>query len=495
MTVAPILLFWLLAALALRGDGKGLLYLLFGALPLGSFAVLPPSITGGLTFTPAPVAALLLSARVLMSRDGLIFLQQNAGNTRRLGLLTLFWITAALVTVFAPRMFMGVAQVIEMRTTIPRAVPLQPTTQNLSQFAYLTISVLTVFAFAHILKYPSWHRATLRALLLGGCVAVMTGLLDLLASRAGLSGILSPLRTATYALLIDVEVLGVKRVVGLMPEASAYGALCVSLAASLHFLGRLSPDAILRDRVRPVAVGLLVLMTALSTSSSAYLGLIAFAAIVILEWGWRLMRSSPATNSRLLAVDGVVGLAGGLILVTILIVRPETLAPAVEMFDRMVLQKTSSASFAGRSMWNEVSMQALWDTHGVGVGVGGTRASSQIVSILTNTGVLGFALFVLFLLTSYLRNVRSLEAWGRECVRSGRWALFPSLVTASLVGTSVDFGLLNALLLAAMIHPSAYYSHGASRDFLPRPIVYAGANFQSEQPSKTNMNYSKSGNI
>ena len=127
-----------------------------------------------------------------------------------------------------------------MRSTILLlgSVPLQPTTQNLSQLAYMTISIITVFAFACVLKRPGWWTAILQGLLLGGVVAIVTGLLDMAGQASPIGAALAPFRTASYALLTDVEILGAKRVVGLMPEASAYGGLCISLIAALHFLGR-----------------------------------------------------------------------------------------------------------------------------------------------------------------------------------------------------------------------------------------------------------------
>ena len=77
MEFLPIAAFWALTLLALLGDGKSLVYLLFSALSFGSFAVIPPGLTGGLTFTPAPMVSLILAARILLTPTGFAFLYQT----------------------------------------------------------------------------------------------------------------------------------------------------------------------------------------------------------------------------------------------------------------------------------------------------------------------------------------------------------------------------------------------------------------------------------
>ena len=63
MTAIPIVLFWTLALHGLFSRKPMLVYLFFATMPVGAFAVIPTSLTGGLTFTPTPVIALLLIAR------------------------------------------------------------------------------------------------------------------------------------------------------------------------------------------------------------------------------------------------------------------------------------------------------------------------------------------------------------------------------------------------------------------------------------------------
>ena len=72
MTIAAILAFWTLAGWAFFGrDGGRLVHGFFLSLPFGSFAVLPPAATGGLTLSPTPIVALLILLRCLVRRGGI----------------------------------------------------------------------------------------------------------------------------------------------------------------------------------------------------------------------------------------------------------------------------------------------------------------------------------------------------------------------------------------------------------------------------------------
>jgi hypothetical protein len=473
MEFLPIAAFWALTLLALLGDGKSLVYLLFSALSFGSFAVIPPGLTGGLTFTPAPMVSLILAARILLTPTGFAFLYQTAFDLRRLLLLMLYWVVAVIVTLLAPRLFAGQVEVIEVRSTILLlgSVPLQPTTQNLSQLAYMTISIITVFAFACVLKRPGWWTAILQGLLLGGVVAIVTGLLDMAGQASPIGAALAPFRTASYALLTDVEILGAKRVVGLMPEASAYGGLCISLIAALHFLGRLTPNALMRDTIRPLVVLGLIVMAALSTSSAAYVALGVFAGVAGLEWVWRLLTAgSGRTDLRRLWREGAFGIAAVMALALVIMANPGVLSPAVEMVDRMVFQKTTTSSFKERTMWTAVSWRALWDTYGFGVGLGGTRASNAFVAVASNTGVLGAALFYGFLAWLFLRPLPDSPDLARGAMAAARWAFLPGFTVGLMVGTSANFGALAALYFAilAVAAPSA---SRVERELRPRRLI------------------------
>lgn len=454
MFVIPIAIFWALAIWGVFSRRPVLIYLFFGSMSFGSMAALPPPMTAGLTFTPTPIVALLIALRTLGHWKGLNFTIASALMPRRGLLLFLFWLVAAVTTIFMPRIFSGQVSIIPVRGTLNASYPLYPTPQNISQLAYLTISVITVVAFARLLQNEGLRRHAMIGLFFGGCMAVFTGFLDFSSQYAPVAPLLEPFRTATYALLTEVEVLGAKRVIGLMPEASTYGNLCLNFLCILMFLRHWLSGGVVASRYFYALVGSLVLFCWLSTSSSTYVGLILLFGLLGGEWFWRAMESGrDRRRARGLVPEFWFVFGGVSAVLAVILVVPSLLDPITAMFDRMVLQKTTSHSFDERNMWTAVSLQAMIDTYGIGVGVGSTRPSNAFVAVLSSTGILGALLFYGFVLQLLLRGADPADPQGRIIVSAVRWAFLPVFTVNFLVGTSADFGTFWAFqfgLLAAI---------------------------------------------
>lgn len=446
MIFIPIVLFWGLALFGFFSRKRHvLLYLFFASMPFGSFAVVPPAFTAGLTFTPTPILALLIIARTLLNPAGLKFALGAAIAPRGLLLLFLFWVVAIIVTLFMPRLFAGQVEIISMRgITFMQTDLLWPTTQNISQLTYLSISILAVFAFARLLNTPQMRQHALAAMVLGGTIAVVTGLLDFATQYVPISPLLEPFRTATYALLTDVEVMNAKRVVGLMPEASAFGSLSLTFLTLLYFFRRAMENDVLRNKAAPVLIGLLLIMAWLSTSSATYIGLAIFGILAAAEWLWQALSSGRHTRRRGVGVGLYLLLAGLSGLSFIIVFMPSALDPFIGLIDRMVFQKTSTSSFEERNFWTATSWQALLDTYGLGVGVGGTRASNAFVALASNTGFLGAFLYYAFVLQSLMRQARPGDIPGATMMSAIRWSFPPGFILSLLAGTSADFGSVGA---------------------------------------------------
>jgi hypothetical protein len=462
MEAVAIVAFWSIVAWTLSRPAHALIYLFFASLPFGSFAAVPTSATGGLTLTPTTVAALLLIARRLGSARGLARALDAALTPSTALLLTLFWAVAGIATLFMPRFFAGRVPVVNV--ALAEVMTLRPTAQNVSQFVYISISVLVVLAFADLLRTASARRHALHALCLGAEVAVVTGFVDFLSQYLPMEGLLDPLRTANYALLTTDEILDSKRVVGLMPEASSFGCLVLAFLVSLYFFRRAMPAGRVRERVVPALMGALLLLGWLSTSSAAYLGLGAFGAVAVAHWCRRAL--APGRDADLrhglarelawsVAVLWVLALAG--------IARPGLFDPIARMLDTMVLQKTATASYEERSMWTRVSWEALMATHGMGVGLGGTRASNSAVALASNAGLAGAACYFLFVFQClFLRRVARADAQGRALRSALRWSFVPSFLASLTIGSTSDFGVFNAFLYALSI--------ALARPMAPEPV-------------------------
>jgi len=443
MTFAPIALFWMLALWAVSSRRPVLLYLFFGSTAFGAFAVVPTELTAGLTFTATPIVTLLLVARAFVSKSGADSFLTSAIRFNRLGWLFSFWIVAIVTSLFLPYFFAGEIMVVPMRDVKSGLQPLAPTPQNISQLVYISISILGVFAFAKVLRSRSDRQSALKALTFGGAVVCATGLLDYASQFLALNAVLEPFRTATYALVTNVEVLGGKRVVGLMPEASTFGGLCLEFLALLIFFRRAIESRRVRNVYAPVVIGLLALNIWLSTSSSAYVGIAILAVVLAAEAILRIFSRGHSGQLYRQDLMGELAVAVGLVatFALLLLLVPSVMEPVYALIDRMVLNKVDSGSFEERALWRNAAWDSVVASWGLGIGLGSARASSSVVSVLSGTGILGGVLFYGFVLQTLLRRSAHMNFEGQVILAAFRFAYIPPFVVTMLV-SGPDFGPL-----------------------------------------------------
>ncbi len=473
MEALPILLFWGLALWALFGKAQVQLYLFFGSMAFGAFAVIPSELTGGLTFTPTPMVLMLIIARSLCSPGGFVFFATSALSPKRLLLLLLFWITAILATMFLPRFFAGEIIIIPVRLELSTfGEPLFPTTQNISQLAYMTISIFAVFAFARLLRDPLIRQHALKAMCVGAGMAVFTGLLDFASGYVGLDPILSPFRTASYSLMTEVQIMGGKRVVGLMPEASAYGGLCVMFLSLTYFFRYAMLKRQTRERTAPILILLLIAMIWLSTSSASYVGLFVFLLCATIEWTVRKgTRRAGRISPKGMGVEFWTAWTLLVVVGCVVLFAPSLLDPIVEKVNEMVLNKSQTSSFEERSMWTATGWNALIDTWGLGVGIGATRTSNFAAAVFSNTGLIGGLLYFGFVLQTVRRKLSpGADPASQVMLGAVRYAFIPSFIVALLTATTPDFGSYNAFLFGIAL--AVVISDLKRQREIPRPTPY-----------------------
>jgi hypothetical protein len=429
----PAVIFWILALWTGLRRGPAFYYLFFACWSLGTLVVMPAATSLG-NLTAPWIAASALTARVVIEEGARRYLYALV-DFRRFGLLALCTLYAAASGYFLPRMFEGQVSVVTMRTSeVPGPVSLRPDMANLTQGLYFVITSLTVVSIYFICQDATRRRQFLQAFGFGAAVAIVTGLLDLVCSLTGLNSLLEPFRNARYALMLDNEAVGMHRVVGLMSEASSYAGLCVPFL-SLILLTPAQDSPWGRWRV-PLCLGL-ALMTYLSTSSGGYVALGALGAVFAASLLVGMYEGRP---QAWWGSYGVLMAVGGLSL--LLLLDPNLFDPVYRVFDAVVLNKASSESYIQRSMWNQVAYDAFVATHYLGVGIGGARASSWIYSLLSNIGAPGTLLLGAFMAQVLLAPAA--DPADRTLARAAKLALAPSLLLASVAGTSAGFGLFGA---------------------------------------------------
>ena len=126
-------------------------------------------------------------------------------------------------------------------------------------------------------------------------------------------------------------------------------------------------------------------------------------------------------------------------------------------------------------MWNAVAFRNALDTWGLGVGIGGARASSYALVLLSNVGVPGVLLYLLFATkVLFARPSVALDAREASVLRACRAAVVGFLAGHLLVGTIFDqsplFYAICGALAAATLAPVPVLSRVHAR-----PAYHASA--------------------
>jgi hypothetical protein len=436
-------LFWLFAIIAIWLPLRVIVYGLLISISFGTLAVVPLEISGGVTFLPVTVLSSVVIVRLILKSD-VAAVVDAALNWRHLGLLMAFLVYAILITGIAPIVFAGVPT---MGLNIQQFTPLAPGAGNITQGLYLANSCLMTLATFLLLSEEDGRQLFRKALIIGGSAVVVTGIVDM--ATYG-SAALSEFRTASYALLSNSDMAGVRRVVGLQPEASAFGYVALSFGSLITFM---RPAETLDRRWRWLAAlagWSCLLMAALSTSSGAIAGLVVFLVIMVCDTIVLLLRGQGgAATGRL---RGNLGVLIGLVVATglVLTMLPDVASQLAKVFDAAVVRKASTSSFEERLYWNTVSLDGLRATGGFGLGVGSTRASSWFVALACGTGVIGSALLGLFVMHAVFQPVGRAHFADRLLIGGAKRTLLVSLLPFAGSATSVDFGLLIAFVFAVL---------------------------------------------
>ena len=410
--------------------------------------MIPGELVGGTNFLPSSVCSIFLIVKILSRQKGSILIEV-ALRPSRLGLLFFFYIWCLASAFFMPRIFAGFVDVIPIAVQYPFAVPLQPTAANITQPAYLTISVFLCVAGYFGMKDPIFLRHWLQSTAVGGAALVFTGALDLFTTTLGISDILEPFRNSSHILIQNADVLGAQRVIGLMDEASVYGSSCVIALAFLTFT-RPFFLPIWRNFIVPFIMAGLFIFAILSTSSAAYVGIFVFATSYVFSW-IRRYRSVYVSSKRGLTTEATFALVALTAFLAIVTLYPSLLDPVISFLDAVVFDKSSSSSYADRNMTTYVGMQAFLQTYGVGVGFGGARTSNWFVGELANTGLAGSTLLGSFILFQLGFSGRLKKTELRDFSDGLRLSYIPSFVMQALIGTTPDlFGTFGLGILCSI---------------------------------------------
>lgn len=438
---------------------------LLASLPFGSTAFATVTALGGsspLIYTLFSIGIIIasLSKKDVLRRLGIVF-------TR----FPFAWVVVVLTgyaivsAILFPRLFAGQTSAFISIEGLVTELPLYPNSGNITQTAYFTLGALLFIALSMILLQPENLRHVRRGFFAFATANAALGILDLAGKLSGAGDILRPIRTASYSLLTEVEQAGFWRIAGGFSEASGFAAMSLICLAFSYAYWRAT-----KSRFVFWLMVVLLLLALLSTSTTAYAGLAILSLAPMAALAKAVLQNRFRKDDLILMVLGSVSL----VMVGLIYLYSERIFdPITELVQTTIFDKSSSASGKERAYWNEKSLQSFFDTSGLGVGMGSSRSSSWIISVLSQLGVVG-TLAILTLIVVMIRGIRGItptpETQEHFALVAGvRAAAVALLVSGSISGTSADPGVLFFIALATILAArNACADNGAIR-YGPHP--------------------------
>ncbi len=308
--------------------------------------------------------------------------------------LLAFTAIGLLGAVFLPRVFAGIAHAMGSRGSINEVAftAVSPSGTNIIQAFYL-VANLMLFSFASYLvaTREGGLRWALKGVAYGLAFACLLGLYQLLAYYTGLPWPTEVINSNTgVGQFPDQMAGGIKRISSTFWEPSLLGYNFVG-CLGLFLLGGRAP-----------ALGVFALcVLMLSTSSLGYFGLVGLVGV------WLLLDKRVVGGVKLKIGAAVAFTCLAFIGIDYLLLDSRALQD-------LVLNKADSSSGVGRSTADALALETFIESAGLGVGVGSTRASSFLATLLATTGLPGMLTFCAFAGTLVMACYRQPDAESRQ---------------------------------------------------------------------------------
>ena len=143
-----------------------------------------------------------------------------------------------------------------------------------------------------------------------------------------------------------------------------------------------------------ISLFLCLVCMGLTLSATAYLGIVLVFATVFLGFGLTQLLSGGWINKTLFGILCIALLLGWVALVV------TTASSALrDLLGLVLTEKDSGDSFRFRREADMQSLEMVWRTYGLGLGLGSNRPSGFIALLLSNVGVMGVIGFLMFLVS------------------------------------------------------------------------------------------------
>ena len=313
-------------------------------------------------------------------------------------------------------------------------VPLGPTSGNVTQSIYAAANLLCFLLCVAFASRPAGYRTLGRAVAVYCALNIGFAFVDLATFWTGTGFLLAPIRNADYQLHIETVVTGLKRIVGSFTETSSFA---YATLGAFGFAAELCLAGLRPGMFGTLAFGSLLLLL-LSTSSTAY---VATPLLLLTLYAGTLLRAVRRQTTPLgLALLALVPLMV-IAVVAGVVLMPAARDAVTDTLTALLFDKATSQSGLERAQWNVAALRNLWDTGGLGAGLGSVRASSFPVALLANTGLPGLVLLSGFLIRLFFFGDASGGPTVEAVRRAARTACLGLLLGATVSGAMVDLGL------------------------------------------------------
>jgi hypothetical protein len=355
--------------------------------------------------------------------------------------LIAFCFYGVLSAFFLPRIFEGQIDVVPLRSSGLRhlfdAYPLAFSSQNITTSIYLVGTGLVACCGYVAVRQTCDITPIIKlavAITLGHAAI---GILGVVLRGTPWDAVVEFFRNGSYSQL-EQSTKSFVRISGFMPEASNY--------ARFGIVWMIFTFELWLRHVKPWSTGIAAAVMfgtlLLSTSSTAYVGIAAYAVVLLARFALipSYLRSDKVISLVAVALLGLVALLAALIFSSSAAQEFET------MLRQMTVEKADSLSGQQRAFWALQGFEAFKISYGLGIGAGSFRSSSIIMAILGGMGITGTLFFAAYLLKIMWPFGARLdrEASGAleyKVAASAAWCAFAGLLPAMAMQPSPDPGM------------------------------------------------------
>jgi hypothetical protein len=351
---------------------------------------------GTIGLQPVYFVDLLLIARTL-TEVVLLRTPLNMFIFRKIAPLSLFFSWSVIALLISIIVFDGKIRVVGGTDAFLTdfAQPYHFRRENITQLAYLAINVFVVYCLAHQISRLSWsegYQILTSSLVLAIILSEIFVIWQIISVYTGIpfpeAFVYS---NAGYARSAGQMMVGILRVSGPFDEPATLG----------YFFTGFSLFCWIRYRNRGTLSGLLlfiscVIVLLVSTSTTAYVGL-AIILVALLRDITSGRGLTPFGNGKIRRrgfISFFIVLGAALVVGSYAAFHWDSVEA---IYNATVAEKLQSSSFYERRGVDVMAIEIFGQTAGIGIGLGSHKPNSLIMTIISNTGIIGCATIGVFL--------------------------------------------------------------------------------------------------